>query len=114
MGGREVHSRVVGEQRLLGAEVLDPSAVVTIPYRVTLLVTKSGRTITGIISEENDKTLSVQTANELVRLLKADVEERTKLTQSMMPEGLLNDRSAAEIRVLLAYLAGNTQVPLPK
>jgi putative heme-binding domain-containing protein len=116
--GARIGPELTGSQRAnpeyVLSKVLDPSAVVTNAYRVTLLVTKSGRTITGIIKEENDKTLAVQTANELVRLPKSDVEERTQLPQSMMPEGLLNDRSDAEIRDLLAYLAGNTQVPLPK
>jgi putative heme-binding domain-containing protein len=116
--GAKIGPELTGSQRAnpeyVLTKVLDPNAVVTNAYRVTLLVTKSGRTITGIIKEENAKTLTVQTANELVRLPKAEIEERTQLPQSMMPEGLLSDRSDAEIRDLLAYLAGNTQVPLPK
>src|SRR5262249_32506526 len=103
--GANIGPELTGSQRAnpeyVLTKVLDPNAVVTNAYRVTLLVTKSGRTITGIIKEENGKTLAVQTANELVRLPKTDVEERTQLPQSMMPEGLLNDRSDAEIRDLL-------------
>jgi putative heme-binding domain-containing protein len=116
--GARVGPELTGSQRAnpeyVLSKVLDPNAVVTRDYRVTLLVTKSGRTITGIVKEENDKVLTLQTATELVRFPTTDIEERTELPQSMMPEGLLNDRSDAEIRDLLAYLAGNGQVPLPK
>jgi putative heme-binding domain-containing protein len=96
------------------SKLLDPSSAVASDYQVTLLVTKNGRTVTGIIKEESERLLTVQTANEVVRVPKNDVEERTKLKQSMMPEGLLNDRSDADVCDLLAYLAASSQVPLPK
>lgn len=116
--GAKIGPDLTGSQRANAeyvlSKLLDPSSAVASDYQVTLIVTKSGRSITGIIKEETDKVLAVQTANELVRVPKSDVEERTKLKQSMMPEGLLNDRSDAEIRDLLAYLAGSAQVPLPK
>jgi putative heme-binding domain-containing protein len=96
------------------SKLLDPSSAVASDFQVTLLVTKNGRTVTGIIKEETERLLTVQTANEVVRVPKNDVEERTKLKQSMMPEGLLNDRSDADVCDLLAYLAGSGQVSLPK
>jgi putative heme-binding domain-containing protein len=112
--GPELTGGQRGNPEYILSKVLDPNAVVALEYRVSLIVTKSGRTVTGIVKEENDKVLVVQTANEVVRLLKTDVDERAQLPQSMMPEGLLNDRGDTEVRDLLAYLAGNGQVPLPK
>jgi putative heme-binding domain-containing protein len=116
--GARIGPELTGSQRAnpeyVLTKLLDPNAVVARDYQLTLVVTKAGRTVTGIVKEEGDKTLAIQTANELVRLPKGDVEERTQLPQSMMPEGLLNDRSDAEVRDLLAYLAGGGQVPLSK
>jgi putative heme-binding domain-containing protein len=116
--GAKIGPDLTGSQRAnpeyVLTKLLDPSAAVASDYQVTLVVTKTGRTVSGIIKEETEKLLAVQTANELVRLPKNEVDERTKLKQSMMPEGLLNDRTDTEIRDLLAYLAGSGQVPLPK
>jgi hypothetical protein len=56
----------------------------------------------------------LQTQNEVIRVAKADIDERKKSPVSMMPEGLLAPLSDAEVRDLIAYLAGSEQVPLPK
>jgi putative heme-binding domain-containing protein len=116
--GAKIGPELTGSQRAnpeyVLSKLVDPNAVVARDYQLTLILTKSGRTVSGILKEDNEKILVIQTANEVVRIPKGDVEEQTKLPQSMMPEGMLSDRSDADIRDLLAYLAGNSQVPLPK
>jgi putative heme-binding domain-containing protein len=116
--GAKIGPELTGSQRknteYILSKLLDPGAVVAQDYQLTIILTKSGRTISGIIKEESDKLLQVQTANELIRIAKEEIEERSRSSQSMMPEGLLNDRSDVDICDLLAYLAGNSQVPLPK
>jgi putative heme-binding domain-containing protein len=116
--GAKIGPELTGSQRAnpeyVLSKVLDPNAVVARDYQITIFTTKSGRTITGIVKEDNDKLVVVQTANEVVRLPKGDIEERMQVRQSMMPEGLLNDRSDTDVRDLLAYLASKEQVPLPK
>jgi putative heme-binding domain-containing protein len=116
--GARIGPELTGSQRAnadyILTKLLDPNAVVARDYQLTLILTKSGRTVSGIIKEDNDKILVLQTANEVIRVAKTDVEEQTRLPQSMMPEGLLTDRSDVEVRDLLAYLAGSGQVPLPK
>jgi putative heme-binding domain-containing protein len=116
--GARIGPELTGSQRsnvdYILSKLLDPNAVVARDYQLTLVRTKSGRTITGIIKEESEKVLLLQTTNEQVRVGKDDIEEQTRLPQSMMPEGLLSERSDAEVLDLLAYLAGNGQVPLPK
>lgn len=95
------------------SKVLDPSAVVARDYQVTRITTGGGRVISGIVMRETEKVIALQTPSEVVRLSKADVEERERLPLSMMPEGQLAQMTNAEVRDLLAYLAGPGQVPLP-
>ena len=96
------------------SKVLDPNAVVARDYHVTLVTTKRGRSVTGLVKEEDDKTLSLQTPNELIRITKSDIEDRKTSPASLMPEGLLAMLGEDEVRDLFAYLAGANQVPLPK
>jgi putative membrane-bound dehydrogenase-like protein len=93
--------------------VLDPSAVVASEYQVTFFHLKNGRVISGIVRQENDKVVTVQTQNEQVRIPLDDIVEREKTKTSMMPEGLFDKLTMEEIRDLIAYLAGPNQVPLP-
>ncbi len=94
--------------------VLDPSAVVAKEYQMTKIETVSGRTINGIIKQETDKALTIQTPNEVIVLPKDEIENRTQSPVSMMPEGALDKLTPEEIRDLVAYLAGKDQVALPK
>ena len=88
-------------------EVLDPSAVVNKDYQMVLLSLDDGRTLTGIVKEENDKTLALQTATELIRVNKADIAARKVTGLSLMPEGLLQTLSDPEVRALIAYLGAD-------
>jgi putative membrane-bound dehydrogenase-like protein len=114
--GGKIGPELTGSQRAnpeyILIKVLDPNAVVAQDYQVTRINTAGGRVITGIIKEENDKTIAVQTPTEIIRLPKTDIEERTRLPMSMMPENQLTQLTDVEIRDLIAYLAGAGQVPL--
>jgi putative membrane-bound dehydrogenase-like protein len=116
--GAKIGPDLTGSQRVnpeyVLSKVLDPSAVVAQDYQVTAVTTKGGRTLTGLVKEEDDKTLVLQTQNEQIRVAKADIDERKKSPVSMMPEGLLMPLSDVELRDLMAYLTGAEQVPLPK
>src|SRR5262249_15117887 len=116
--GGKIGPELTGSQRAnldyLLDNVLDPSAVVPYDYQVTLIQTKDGRLITGIIKQENEKVVTVQTQNEVLAVPKAEIDERTKSPISMMPEGLFAKLKDEEVRDLVAYLASPTQVPLPK
>jgi putative heme-binding domain-containing protein len=115
--GGKIGPDLTGSQRTnaeyLLTKLLDPSAVVARDYQMTIVTTKAGRVISGLVKEENDKTLTLQTQNEVVRLDKADIEDRQRSQQSMMPDGLLTPLSATELRNLIGYLSGPGQVPLP-
>jgi putative membrane-bound dehydrogenase-like protein len=115
--GAKIGPDLTGSQRThaeyLLTKLLDPSATVAKDYQMTIINTKSGRSVSGLVKEENDKVVAIQTENEVVRIAKADIEAREQSGQSMMPEGQLEKLSAVEVRDLFAYLAGSGQVPLP-
>jgi putative membrane-bound dehydrogenase-like protein len=98
---------------LLG-NIIDPNAVVPADYRVSVIKLKDGRTLTGVIPEQTDKVLTVQTPAERVSLQRSDVAEMQQLSQSLMPEGLLTALGEENVRHLIAYLMSSGQVPLPQ
>jgi putative heme-binding domain-containing protein len=116
--GGDVGPELTGSQRsnldYLLENILDPSAVVPREYQVTILQLQSGRTVNGIITQETDKALTVRTANEALVVPKDEIETRTVSKLSMMPEGILEKLTDAEVRDLIAYLRAKEQVPLPK
>jgi hypothetical protein len=68
--------------------------------------------ITGIVKQQDDNSLTVQTANELVTVPRDEIDELQTSPQSMMPDDLLKQHSPAEVRSLIAYLASGEQVPM--
>ena len=98
---------------LLG-NIIDPNAVVPADYRVTVLKLKDGRVLTGVIPEQTDKAITVQTPSERITVPRGDIAEQQQMTQSLMPEGLLEALGEENVKHLFAYLMSNGQVPLPK
>lgn len=95
-------------------KVLDPHAEVPRDHQTTRFVLNSGRTVSGLVKMESEKVVLVQTPTEEVRVQKSDVQQRERLGESLMPEGMLVPLSEREVRDLLAYVGGEGQVPLPK
>jgi putative membrane-bound dehydrogenase-like protein len=116
--GGDVGPDLTGSQRAnldyVLENVLDPSAVVAPDYQMTILETKDGRILTGIIKQENEKTLTMRTQNESVVVPTNEVESRNRSPVSMMPEGLFDKLTQEEVRDLVGYLASPAQVALPK
>ena len=92
--------------------IVDPSALIAKEYQPSVFTTNDGRVITGIVSSENDKAVTVRTATETVILPKDEIDERVLSTTSMMPEDQLKQFSTHEILSLFQYLRGATQVPM--
>jgi len=95
------------------SNIIDPSAVVTKDFQITVLALIDGRVITGIIVAETPATLTVQTEKARMIVSKEDIEKRTPSNLSLMPDGLLQSLSPEDIRNLIAYLMTDSQVPLP-
>jgi putative membrane-bound dehydrogenase-like protein len=115
--GGKIGPDLTGSQRAnpdyILTKVLDPSAVVSRDYQMTILDLKNGRSISGLVKSETEKTVTMQAQNEVVLVNKTDIDERKKSSQSMMPDGLFTMLSDADVRDLMAYLAGAEQAPLP-
>jgi putative membrane-bound dehydrogenase-like protein len=114
--GGKIGPQLTGAQRnnldYLLSNVLDPSAVVAKDYQMTLLVMADGRVISGIIKSEDERRLTVQTATELITVVKNEIDSREVMANSMMPDGLLTPLSDLEVRDLIGYVMGATQVPV--
>ena len=93
--------------------LVDPSAAVAKDFQMELIRTETGRVITGMIVDESDSAITIQTANEKVVLPKSEIEERSLSKVSMMPDGLLQTLTNDQIRDLIGYLASPMQVDLP-
>jgi putative heme-binding domain-containing protein len=92
--------------------IIDPSAGVSRDFRLNTIRTSAGRVVGGFVVAEDDTTLTLASLNERVTIPIAEIQDRQQSSQSMMPEGLLQGLTAAEIRDLVAYLGSPTQVPL--
>ncbi|MFO0879264.1 MAG: PVC-type heme-binding CxxCH protein [Gemmataceae bacterium] len=116
--GGKIGPDLTGSQRrnpeYILTKVLDPGAAVPRDYQLAKFVTVQGRVLTGVVKQENDKVIVVQTPTEEVRILKADLETREQAGGSLMPEGQLTPLTDDQVRDLLAYLAAEKQVPLKK
>lgn len=93
--------------------IVDPNALIGKNYQSTQLLTVDGRVITGLLKEENDTAVVIQTATEKLVVAKEDIEQRSLAENSVMPEGQIDQMKPNEVRDLIAYLASPSQVPLP-
>jgi putative membrane-bound dehydrogenase-like protein len=84
--------------------ILDPSAVVGRDWRAKNVLLVDGRLVSGIVKEESEQTITLQTATDRVVLAREDIDELRDSRASMMPEGTLNNLSPTEVRDLLRYV----------
>ncbi len=92
--------------------IVDPSAVMAREYRQSIFLTEDDQLITGIVREENERAVTLQTADAIIVLPQTEIAERKVSEQSMMPENQLSQFSEHEIRSLIAYLRHDSQTPI--
>jgi putative membrane-bound dehydrogenase-like protein len=93
--------------------MVDPNAVIPNEYRASEIETKDDRSLTGIVKQQDDKSVTLQTANELLTIPRSEIATTRQGELSMMPEGLLAPLTDQEVRDLIYYLSRSGQVPLP-
>lgn len=93
--------------------VIDPSASVGADFRTVLIAMEDGRVLNGVISQMNDRTITLQSPQATVTIDRQEIEEMKTSDVSLMPEGQLQKLSDPETRDLIAYLMSSVQAPLP-
>jgi putative heme-binding domain-containing protein len=110
-GGRAVGPSLLGIGKRFGRDdlltaILQPSKDVSPRYRPTRVVTTDDKAYTGIIIYEATDGVILQTgADATVRIAGADIASKKEVEVSLMPAGLIDRLSDAEIADLLAYLS---------
>ena len=91
-------------RQLLDA-ILRPSAQIDPKWQTEQLLTLDGQAWTGLVTTEDDETLTLRTADgKTVTVALEDIELRRTSDQSLMPAGLLAALTAQEVADLIAYL----------
>src|SRR5207248_10609196 len=94
------------------SNVVDPSAVISKDYLLSIIKTKDKRVLSGIVKKDDGNALTLQTENQVLIIPRADVTFQKVQPISMMPEGLLAGLKKDEVRDLIAYLGSTKQVPM--
>ncbi len=125
--GQKVFARVCGGCHRLGADghavgpnlassptrdaaalldhILDPNRYVLPNYESYVVVDISGRIFTGIISSQTATSVTLKQAdNQTTTVLRTNIDELVGTGKSLMPDGLENKISVAEMKNLIAYL----------
>ncbi len=92
--------------------IIDPSAVVDKTFRMTQMLTEDGRLITGLVTSETERTVSIRTATEALVFDKKSIQSQKITANSPMPDGIFDAMSDEQIRDLIGYLQHPTQVSL--
>ena len=89
--------------------VVDPSAAIREEFTQFQIVTTSGLTLTGLIDQQDDRTVSIRGANNQTTLLNRDeVDVLKALETSIMPDGLVDKINDTELADLFAYVMTRT------
>jgi putative heme-binding domain-containing protein len=89
----------------LTTAVIDPSAAIREEFTTFVIVTSDGRTLTGLIDNQDKRTVTLRGAdNRTVLLNRDDIEELQALPISLMPENQFQDLKDQDIRDLFAYV----------
>jgi putative heme-binding domain-containing protein len=87
--------------------IVEPSKVVSDQYKASIVQTITGKVVTGRIVAESPERIVVSTdpedASKAVEIPRAEIEEIIPSAASLMPAGLLDQLSEAEVLDLLAY-----------
>jgi putative heme-binding domain-containing protein len=89
--------------------VLKPSTKIAQGFETYRFDTADGRVYTGFVVSEGARTVVIREATGAQReLQRAEIESRVIQTQSMMPDGAVNNLTPEELANLIAYLQSLT------
>jgi putative membrane-bound dehydrogenase-like protein len=93
------------DQDYLLTSTVDPSSFIRVEYLSVQIVTKDGRSLSGLITEQTPFAITLaNTKAELTKIARTDIDETQPSQISQMPEGGLNPLTPQQLRDLFAYL----------
>jgi putative heme-binding domain-containing protein len=110
----DVFERWKGDRAAVLQEILAPSLVVADAYKVTVLETDDGESVSGLVLKEDATSLTIQSgpSEALVQTIaKSGIESRTLQKSSLMPVGLLSTSSREQILDLMAFIKARGVAP---
>ena len=87
--------------------VVDPSAVVGVQYRVSVFALSDGRVISGIVRNQNERTIDIDSPQGGKVIDRKDIDDVTISDKSLMPDGLVQGMSEDQVRDLVGFLMSN-------
>jgi putative heme-binding domain-containing protein len=95
-----------GSFEQLLSNIFDPSLVIGPGYQTTTVVTKDGRFLTGLVTEDSDQRIVLRLPGGVQQpIARGNVEYATVSKLSMMPEGIEKLLDPKELSDLFAFLA---------
>ncbi len=100
--------------------LIEPSKKIDDKYKTQTFLLASGKTISGIVMEEDEKVVKLvenpMVKTDIVEVDKRDIEDRNASDISIMPKGLLDTLTVDEVLNLLAYVTtkGDESAPIFK
>lgn len=88
---------------LLG-NIINPNDVVPADFLLTVFTLKDGRVVSGVIPEEDERSITVRSPAETLTLDKKEIASRETMPVSLMPEGLFQAMDEKAVRDLVAFL----------
>ena len=100
--GNKIGPELTGSNRAnidyILSNIVDPSALIGKDYQAHVISTNSGRILTGLIKAEDDTSLTLATANEMIVVPKNEIDERVISSKSMMPDDVVRQLSERDLR----------------
>jgi putative membrane-bound dehydrogenase-like protein len=107
--GPELTGAERGDLDFLMTSLVDPSAFVRKEYQAQTIALHDGRLLTGLVVDENDRSLTLVDGNRQKTVIARDAVEAVKPSEvSLMPEGLLDKLTEPQIRDLFRYLQSSS------
>ena len=112
--GNKVGPDLTGADRknneFLLSNIVDPSAVIRKEYFTYVVQMSDGRVLTGLIAESTPTTVTLLDAkNQRTVLAEDEIEEMGRSPLSIMPEKILEQLNAQQVRDLFAYLRNDVK-----
>jgi putative membrane-bound dehydrogenase-like protein len=90
--------------RYLLENIMDPDAVIGADFQATVIRTKSGDVVSGLLASESGSAVTLRTTAGESVIAKTEIESRETSQKSLMPEGLLESLPDREQLELLKFL----------